>query len=66
MLWLQSACALLPSNWCTRYESLRVLRRPLPIPSFDEFIALHMALNTALASQPGAAKALRGARRHWV
>jgi hypothetical protein len=48
------------------YECPPVLHRPLPIPSFDEYIALHMALNTALASQPGAAKALRGARRHWV
>lgn len=41
------------------------IRRPLPIPTFDEFIGLSKLLESALRSSPGALDALQGARRHF-
>ncbi len=41
------------------------MRRPLPIPSFDEYVVLHKGIKAALSSSPGATDALHGARRHW-
>ena len=37
--------------------------RPLPVPTFDEFVALHNVLQLALESQPDVLGQLRGARR---
>ena len=41
------------------------LRRPLPIPTFDEFVLLHKAIMAAVSSDPAALGALHGARRSF-
>ncbi len=41
------------------------VRRPLPIPTFDEFLGLSKVLQAALGATPGAVDALHGARRHF-
>ena len=42
-----------------------LLRRPLPIPTFDEFVLLHKAIMGAISSDPTVLHALHGARRSF-
>ena len=44
---------------------MTIARRPLPIPTLDEFVLLHKALMAAVASDPAALGALHGARRSF-
>ena len=39
--------------------------RPIPIPTLDEFILLHKALQAAVQAQPEALGLLQGARRSF-
>ena len=40
-------------------------RRPLPIPTFDEFVLLHKAIMAAVSDDPATLGALHGARRSF-
>ena len=48
----------------TTFHAIAV-RRPLPIPTLDEFLGLSKLLQAALGATPGAVEALHGARRHF-
>ena len=39
--------------------------RPIPIPTLDEFVLLHKALQTAVQAQPEMLGLLQGARRSF-
>jgi len=46
-------------------QSAPPIRRPLPIPTFDEFILLHKAIMAAVSGDPAMLGALHGARRSF-
>ena len=45
--------------------SAELLCRPVPIPTLDEFILLHKALQAAVQAQPEMLGLLQGARRSF-
>ena len=54
---------------CTLHVSRGVVvccpNRPIPVPTLDEFILLHKALQRAVQAQPGMLGLLRGAKRSF-
>jgi len=46
-------------------QSAPPARRPLPIPTFDEFVLLHKAIMAAVSDDPAMLGALHGARRSF-